>query len=172
MNWDAVGAIGELASALVVLITLIYLAIQVRESNRLARSSSLLAVMDGFSNNDISQSFQHPELLEISIRGYQDWNSLPLADKSRFDGLMTQKMLHLQKIIVHHKNGLIDDENYNAWLAHTAAMMKTPGGQQWLKHARNIMAPDIIFEVDQFLANNPDAPSFMETYAYLFDSDS
>ena len=115
---------------------------------------------------------EHPELLEISIRGYQDWNSLPLADKSRFDGLMTQKMLHLQKIIVHHKNGLIDDENYNAWLAHTAAMMKTPGGQQWLKHARNIMAPDIIFEVDQFLANNPDAPSFMETYAYLFDSDS
>jgi len=170
MNWDAIGAIGELASALVVLITLIYLAIQIRESNKLARSSSLLAVLDGFSNNDISQGFQHPELMDISIRGYQDWNSLPLADKSRFDGLMTQKMLHLQKIIVHHKNGLIDDGNYNAWLAHTAGMMKTPGGQQWLKHARNIMAPDIISEIDRFLANNPDAPSFMETYAYQFDS--
>jgi hypothetical protein len=170
MSWDAIGAIGELASALVVLITLVYLAVQVKESNKLARSSSLLAVLDGFSSNDISQSFQHPELLDISIRGYQDWDSLPLADKSRFDGLMTQKLLHMQKIIVHHENGLIDEGNYNAWLAHTAAMMKTPGGQQWMTHARRIMAPDIISEVDQYIANNPDSPSFMETYAYMFES--
>ena len=84
---------------------------------------------------------------------------------------MTQKLLHMQKILLYHDNGLIDDGNYIAWLAHTAGMIKTPGGQQWWKHARNIFAPDVITVVDQHFANNPDARSFIEIYAYQFEPD-
>lgn len=40
MNWDAIGAIGETVGALAVLITLIYLASQIRQSNRIGRTSS------------------------------------------------------------------------------------------------------------------------------------
>ena len=169
MNWEAVGIVSALIASIATLMTLFYLAIQVRESNKLARSSSLLAVLDGFTNNDVNQGLQYPELLDISTRGYQDWESLPKREKSSFDGLMTQKLLHMQKILLYHNNGLIDDGNYIAWLAHTAGMMKTPGGQQWWKHARNIMAPDVITAVDQYLVSNPDATSFMDTYAYLFE---
>lgn len=45
MNWEAVGAIGELVGSLVVLLTLIYLAIQVKHSGRTAdiTAASLLA---------------------------------------------------------------------------------------------------------------------------------
>ena len=127
MNWEAVGIVSTLIASIATLMTLFYLAIQVRESNNLARSSSLLAVLDGFTNNDVNQGFQYPELLDISTRGYQSWESLPKREKSSFDGLMTQKLLHMQKILLYHNNGLIDDGNYIAWLAHTAAMMKTPG---------------------------------------------
>lgn len=38
MNWDALGAIAELVGALAVLITLIYLALQVRQNNRLMQA--------------------------------------------------------------------------------------------------------------------------------------
>jgi hypothetical protein len=171
MNWETVGIVSTLIASIATLLTLFYLAIQVRESNKLARSSSLLAVLDGFTNNDVNQGFQYPEILEMSIRGYQNWDNLPLREKSLFDGLMTQKLLHMQKILLYHNNGLIDDGNYIAWLAHTAGMIKTPGGQQWWEHARNILAPDVIIAVDQFLANNPDATSFMDTYAYQFETD-
>ena len=40
MNWDAIGAVGEIVGALTVLITLIYLAIQIRQSNRIAITAS------------------------------------------------------------------------------------------------------------------------------------
>ena len=40
MNWDAIGAIGEILGALVVLITLIYLATQIRQSNRIGVTAS------------------------------------------------------------------------------------------------------------------------------------
>jgi hypothetical protein len=37
MNWDAIGAIGELVGAITVLITLVYLAIQVKQNSVLAK---------------------------------------------------------------------------------------------------------------------------------------
>ena len=40
MNWDMVGAIGEIVGALAVVVSLVYLAGQVSMSNRLAQSEA------------------------------------------------------------------------------------------------------------------------------------
>jgi hypothetical protein len=40
MNWDGIGAVGEVIGALAVLITLIYLATQIRQSNRIGVTAS------------------------------------------------------------------------------------------------------------------------------------
>ena len=41
MNWEAISAIGEIVGALAVVITLVYLAIQVREQNRESRAAAI-----------------------------------------------------------------------------------------------------------------------------------
>jgi len=41
VNWDAIGAVGELVSAAAVLVTLIYLAIQVRHSRRAQEAEAI-----------------------------------------------------------------------------------------------------------------------------------
>ena len=43
MNWDAIGAVGELVGALAVLVTLIYLAIQVRHTRRAQEAEAIRA---------------------------------------------------------------------------------------------------------------------------------
>ena len=43
MNWDAISAIGEIVGAIAVVITLIYLARQIRDSNRETRAVTLQA---------------------------------------------------------------------------------------------------------------------------------
>lgn len=45
MNWDAVGAIGEVVGAGGVIFTLLYLAIQIRQSNRLAKFQTYRDIM-------------------------------------------------------------------------------------------------------------------------------
>ena len=69
MNWEAIGAIGETAGAVGVIVTLIYLAIQVRQNTRSSRLASfqsstelLNAVSNAIANND--------DLAEISTRIY------------------------------------------------------------------------------------------------------
>ena len=49
MNWDAVGAIGEIFGGFAVLITLIYLAAQVRHSNDLATFNASKELMNQFN---------------------------------------------------------------------------------------------------------------------------
>lgn len=49
MNWDAIGAMGEIFGAIAVLITVAYLAIQVRRSNELSRFSSSRDVINQFN---------------------------------------------------------------------------------------------------------------------------
>ena len=50
MNWDAIGAIGEIIGALAVVVSLIYLAGQIRHNNQLARSNSLESVLQSEMN--------------------------------------------------------------------------------------------------------------------------
>ena len=50
MNWEALGAIAELLGAISVLLTLIYLAIQVRENSKVQTINTYNSVMGGFSD--------------------------------------------------------------------------------------------------------------------------
>lgn len=46
MNWEAIGAIGEVFGALAVLVTLFYFAVQIRQSNKLAEAQSQRELMN------------------------------------------------------------------------------------------------------------------------------
>ena len=41
MSWEAIGAVGEIVGASAVIVTLIYLALQIKDSARAARSSAV-----------------------------------------------------------------------------------------------------------------------------------
>ena len=46
MNWDAVGAIGEIIGAVAVIVTLIYLAVQIGDGARASRSAAVTAKLN------------------------------------------------------------------------------------------------------------------------------
>ena len=88
MNWDAIGAVGEIIGAGAVIATLIYLARQIRDSARAARSA---AVTD--ATNAIQALYQElgssSESSEFFLRGMTDYDSM--SELEQFQWLM---MLH------------------------------------------------------------------------------
>ena len=71
MNWEAVGAVGESLGALGVIITLVYLASQIRTQNRESR----IAAVNEWTNqwNQFLVSFaEHPDLSELWIKGVRE----------------------------------------------------------------------------------------------------
>ena len=83
MSWEAIGAVGEVAGALLVGITLLYLTFQVRQSarsNRAALSWSInqaLADLNGRLSSDA-------ELADIWVRGCAGLDNLGPIERERF----------------------------------------------------------------------------------------
>ena len=50
MNWDAIGAIGEIVGAAAVVVTLIYVAVQVRQNTKSMDESLELALAQAYEN--------------------------------------------------------------------------------------------------------------------------
>ena len=46
MNWDAIGAIGELLGAAAVLVTLVYLSIQIRQNSKMMKANSKQSISE------------------------------------------------------------------------------------------------------------------------------
>lgn len=63
MNWDAVGAISELVGAVAVIVTLIYLALQIRQNNALLRSQSRQAQLSN-DQTSLTVAFDHIDILQ------------------------------------------------------------------------------------------------------------
>jgi hypothetical protein len=65
VNWDAIGAVAEVIGALAVLITLIYLALQIRQNTRAINSSALdstvntisIARQSIYENDDVARVY-------------------------------------------------------------------------------------------------------------------
>ena len=82
-NWEAVGAIGELVGGGAVLITLIYLVVQVRQQSRNISSTTTQGIFAQF--NDLTMLLaSDPELAKAFEQGLQNPESLNEDDAFRF----------------------------------------------------------------------------------------
>jgi hypothetical protein len=84
MNWNAIGAVGEIVGSLAVLITLVYLAIQVRHVRRQTMLASYQHTIDA-SNQFADQITSSESLADIITRGRDSYASLTPPEQLRFD---------------------------------------------------------------------------------------
>ena len=80
MNWEAVGALAELIGAAGVILSLIYLATQVRQSNQESRASMIHAI--AAAGRDWNQPFQFDrDLAHAWTIGSEDPSKLAPAEQ-------------------------------------------------------------------------------------------
>jgi hypothetical protein len=81
MNWDAIGAVGEILGAVAVFTSLIYLAVQIRNQNRESRMSSMHDIAVGY--REVLASMTDGNLPEILDKAIIDYNSLTQPENFR-----------------------------------------------------------------------------------------
>ena len=89
MNWDAIGAIGEIIGAIAVVVSLIYLASQLRESNELSRENAYREVQRGL--DDVMSELGRDEGLHKAWReALYEGKSVSDADRERIGFLLNR----------------------------------------------------------------------------------
>ena len=83
MNWDALGAIGEIIGALAVFLTLGYLAVQIRQNTKAVRASALDSSVNAVNAVRVAM-FESAEVAAIYRKGLENPDELDDDEKVRF----------------------------------------------------------------------------------------
>jgi hypothetical protein len=81
MNWEAFGAIGEILGAAAVVVSLAYLAIQIRRQNEESRLAAMHEISVGFRES--ISSFLDSDLVDIFLKANVDVNTLSDNERLR-----------------------------------------------------------------------------------------
>ena len=121
MNWDAVGAIGEVMGAAAVVLTLIYLSIQVRQNRKLQEAS--LAVAQRESTNEITRLLaSNRDALRVFYAGLENRDNLETLDRQQFDSIIS---IHFEALLQAFQQSNESVLNRSEWL------VQFPGFEQW-----------------------------------------
>ena len=78
MNWEAIGAIGEIVGAFAVVVALVYLALQIRNQNKQAKLTAIHEMSR--EHRFASQMMATGSLSDIFVRANKDYDSITEAE--------------------------------------------------------------------------------------------
>ena len=107
MNWEVVGAIGEIVGVIAVVATLLYLSAQIRQANRATRSESIQGSTTAF--NEINGwVVNNKELARIVLLGSRDLDELSEEENVRFAFFLLSTFHVFETIFLQNRFGTID----------------------------------------------------------------
>ena len=130
MNWEQIGAIAQVAAAIGLIPSLIYLAIQVREQNRVNRRASL----DLHSTQQIElirTINESPDFSSIYLRGLKDFESLDAASRLRFGAYLMRVFRYWDGIYFHYADGAMPPQFWQSVRRQIQDVVAYPGVQSW-----------------------------------------
>lgn len=159
MNWTAIGAVGEFLGALGVIVTLIYLARQIRQhttATRLATSHSIATA---------ARDWNRPLLLDRELAwtfqvGTEDPSQLDEKEQARFIELCFSLLRMFEDAHYQYHHGALDEDVWMGYERLYAAYAKAPGFQWYWNERRDTFRPEFREFIDGYGA--PSVPRWGE----------
>ena len=128
MNWELAGILAEVISATAVIVTLVFLAFELRSNRRATQSAAVEAAATGFNTMNTT-IISDPEFAEIFVRSQAGDESITPIDLFRCQMLMQSYINHYTTLKKYHDNGILPDVDWRGYSVAMAALTNSPGGE-------------------------------------------
>ena len=162
MNWDAISAISQLVGSLAVVLSVLYLAVQVHQSTRVAK----LAMQDAAAAalRDVTKPFmENAELERIWRVGLEDIGALSVEERARFFHAAYQFLKAFETIHFHHVYGMMDRDSLEGW---QGLLDITSSRLEWRHYWK--LRPEVFSERFRNFVNSLEPPADQRTVGTLF----
>jgi hypothetical protein len=150
MNWDAIGAVAEILGSITVVITVVYLTVQIRQSGKAAKSvstnqtrSAAVEVLSAISSNTDS--------VKTWTYGLNDRTSLEIHERIRFDLMIFQTLRVSETIFIEYREGLVSKDLWEGQWRGEQAILLTAGGRESWAAQKRFLSTSFMQWVDQHL---------------------
>lgn len=160
MNWEAIGAVGEIVGALGVIITLAYLSTQMRQNTKSINSNNANSVMNGFNQLNVAL-FADPEAARICSEGFAGIDQFSDNEKHRFCHLMNAFFNIYRNLYLQYLDGTFSEDQWNIWALEARQMMQTRGVRYFRKRTRTY--EDLFTFLEEMPDSSPQPLSLLES---------
>jgi hypothetical protein len=148
VNWEAIGAVGEVAGAAGVIISLLYLAVQIRGDARAKRASTVHEQSAAY--RDLLQMLAtDEELADIYLRGLRELGSINDSEFVRFSSALGFMFRVFEEAFFQWKEGNLDAHLWNGFEAPIGDMLAYPGMREWWSTRSHWYSPQFRKFVDE-----------------------
>ena len=169
MNWEAISAVGQILGAVAVLVTLLYLAIQVRQNTLAIATATYETIMTGF--NDVNGIVVgNPQVASILHRGNINPSSLNDAEAIQYAFLFRCWSNQWFKLLRLHQRGSLSLEEWRPFAEEAAQAFQLPGAKLFKKE--NQLFAELYAELDKFAGRDISALRLGEKSPALTASDT
>ena len=162
MNWEMLAAIGQLATVLVGIPSLIYFAVQMREQTKERRQSAVnaLTVQWGDLTCALHES---AEFSAIYLRGLQSFNDLDAVSKVRLSAFLNRFFKNFQAMYFSYCDGVLSASLWGEIERTMSDLIAYPGTRQWWETRRHWHTEEFGRVVDAIIARGIE-PKAYSTY--------
>jgi len=139
MNWDAISAVSQLVGSIAVVVSVLYLAVQLRSSTRVARVAAMDAAAAAL--RDVTKPFmENAELARIWRTGLENLEALSADEQARFFHAAHQFLKALETIHYHYVYGLLDTQLWAGWRDLLHHYVACPGIRFYLTRRNDVFS--------------------------------
>jgi hypothetical protein len=153
MNWDAIVAISQLVAAVGVILSLVFVGLQIKQNTRALERTEHNSTMEQWTviRQAIAQNRDIAELMTAGLQGERD---LDAADQLRLEQMLQENAWAAFHIWDRTQRGIFPKGTFEATGgALLETLLATPRGATWWRNAKQIgFHPGFVADVDAILA--------------------
>ena len=155
MTLEDLGNIGEFVGAIAVVMSLLYLAIQIRQNTKTVRTSTYQSVLE--SSHRVNEYLADPQRERLYRMGRKDISHLTEDDRAQFGLLVGQIVGFYEGLFLQYQQGVIDDDFFLGRFNTFHRMICQPGLRVvWEERGRDHFSRSFGERVDALLAAPPE----------------
>ena len=145
--------IAELISAVGVIISLIYLAVQIRHATK-QRDAQGLQVLRAEYLSSIDNCTCTRENAEIFLKGLNKFSDMTVVEQANFHSLIHPVLHGFHSLWEAHKAGIVCASDFDATRNQFISLLLTSGGRQWWESFKDVPPPGIVSYVDDSIESS------------------
>lgn len=132
MNIGELASIAEIVGGVAVVVSLIYLALQIRGNSLQTKLGSAIS-LNHLINEAFDPIYNNDRNIAIWVDGIADPTGLSSQDQAIFGLFMARLVNVLLTALIHHDHNVLDTDVAAAYVGSLRSILDSPGGQYWRK---------------------------------------
>ena len=154
MSLESLANLGEFISSIAVLISLVYLAVQIKRSTEAERTSTYQSIVSDFGQMNQALA-SDPDLTFMYVSALEDFEALDASDRARISQVFFMTFRSFENMFYQHQKGYLEEEVWKGWQRLMLTYAARDGFQAWWRLRRDVFSEPFATFLDNEKIDRP-----------------